>query len=148
VQVCVVLSQYPFVGQTRESLQAAPIDTGDVQTKVVALVEVKPQTRLSAHTLPSGLLGSQGWLSAIAGTQLPHCSIDVAEHRPLAHCQGLLQPPPFGTVPPLTRQAVGTPPSPRNVVQSMPVYVLPHCSALDAVQPECGTVSESLQDPS
>lgn len=146
VQTCVTPSQYASNGQTALSAQAPPIGTAAAQTVDVPPTDASAQTRSLAHVPPRYSFGVQGWPSGAAAAQIPHAPIVVNEHRPLAHCDGVLQGPPLATVPGLTKQAAGIPPSPRNVVQSMPAYALPHCSACELVQEAPGAASASLQD--
>lgn len=68
------------------------------------------------------------------------------EHRPLAHCQLVLQGPPIDTVPPCARQAAGAVLPPRNAVQLCAAIAFPHCSASEAVRPVWGAVSSSLHE--
>jgi hypothetical protein len=138
--------QYPFTGQTAVSAQAPPIDTPAAHTVDVPLVGVSAQTRSSAHVPPRNSFGVQGCPRGTTAVQVPHPTRVVSEQRPLAHCQGVLQGPPLGTVPPRIKQAGGIPPWPRNVAQFMPAYPFAHCSASAEVQAELGATRESLQD--
>jgi hypothetical protein len=114
-------AQYPSTGQTAVSVQAPPIGTAAEQTVVVPPAVAAAQTRSLAQLLPRSSFGVQGWPRGITGAQVPQAPTLVSEQRPLAHCQGVLQGPPLAIIPPWIKQAAGIPPSPRKVVQLMPL---------------------------
>jgi hypothetical protein len=76
------------------------------------------------------------------GAHDPQVSGLGTQHRPLAHCQSLLQDPPIGVVPPWGRQA-GTATRCRKSVQLIAATPSPHCWTSAGVAPVCGAASAS-----